>query len=416
MSQPTTPPDKPSDVGLRYVGRQGIFDRRMKVWAYELLDRDNGGPDADGDAATARVLHHSMHVIGLGQLTNNRPAFVNFTRRGLIEKAYSLIDPDKIVVELLEDIEPDPEVIAACRAVKEEGYMLALDDLTHTAGLEQLLPLADIIKIDWPLTTRSQRWELCRDLRRPGLRLLAEKVETPQEYAEAQSLGCELFQGFFFQKPQTVQGREIPTSALAWIRFIERVNQPEVDFDQLEEVVKSDTAVATKLLRRLNNPVVGCSHRISSIKQALVLMGEVKLRRWGAVVAASSLAIDKPTELMVSALVRAQVCETLGPLASIKNRSMDLFTLGLVSLIDAMTGTELQTVLKDLRLPEDVNHALISREGILGKLLDLAIAFEHGKHEEALILMEALGLKPETVRAAFFEAVQWADRVSEAGD
>ncbi|MEM1212429.1 MAG: EAL domain-containing protein [Planctomycetota bacterium] len=406
----------PSANGLRYVGRQGIFDRRLKVWAYELLDRDRGtaAPDGDGDAATARVLHHSTQVIGLSELTNNKPAFVNFTRQGLLDKTYSLISPDEIVVELLEDIVPDAEVIAACREVKEEGYRLALDDFTHTAGFEQLLPLADIVKIDWPLTTRTQRWELCKRLRRPGLKLLAEKVETPQEYAEAQSLGCELFQGYFFQKPQTVQGQEIPSSALAWMRFIERVNKPEVDFDKLEEVVKSDTAVATKLLRRLNNPVVGCTHRITSIKQALVLMGEVKLRRWGAVVATSSLAVDKPTELMVSALVRAQVCETLGASVGIRDRAMDLFTLGLVSLIDAMTGTPIETVLKDLRLAPEVNDALISREGPMGELLDLVITYEHGKHDEAAIRGESLGVDESAIQKAFYDAVLWADRVSEA--
>ncbi|MEM6391642.1 MAG: HDOD domain-containing protein [Planctomycetota bacterium] len=388
----------------------------MKVYAYELLDRDNCGPDTDGDAATARVLHHSLHVIGLNQLTNNRPAFVNFTRKGLLDETYSLVSPENIVVELLEDIEPDPEVIAACRAVKEQGYTLALDDLTQTAGLEQLLPLADIIKIDWPLTTRAERWELCRRLRRPGLTLLAEKIETPQEFAEAQGLGCELFQGYFFQKPQIIQGRELASTAFAWVRFIEHVNRPQVDFDELEEVVKSDTAVATKLLRRLNSPVVGVRHPIQSIKQALVLLGEVKLRRWGAVVATSSLAVDKPTELMVSALIRAQVCETLGPLAGITGRPMDLFTLGLVSLIDTMTGVPMETVLQELRLAPEVADALISNEGLMGKLLTLVTHYEQNKINEAQALMAPLGIDQDSVNQAFFDATIWADRVSAAQD
>ncbi len=395
-----------------FVGRQAILDRRGKVMGYELLDRHaqgNTAPGEDGEAATARVLHHAMHVLHPRKLLEKRQAFVNFTRAGLIDGLYSVAPPRLLVVELLEDIQADREVVAAARQVRKLGYTLALDDFADHPQYEALTSLADVIKIDWLLTTPAQRQRMIQQLARPGLRFLAEKVETPQEHSEAMRLGCQMFQGYYYQKPELISGRSLPTTVISLTRFLGSVNQPEVDFNELERVVRQDGNLAAQLLKRINLMEDRCTQHVASIRQALVLLGENPLRRWAAVSVMATLAQDKPSVLMVNAVARAQFCETIGPQIGI-DRAFDCFMVGLISLLDAATDQTMSDILSTLELPDAMQQGLLNGTGDLGRVLHLARACERYDLAQVAHAVEGYNLEPTDIIAAYSTASMQAEK------
>ncbi|MEM9294477.1 MAG: HDOD domain-containing protein [Planctomycetota bacterium] len=407
------------DTASAHVARQPVFDRGFKVWGYELLDRypREAGSEGPGDAGTARVLSASSDFGGMRRLTKGRPALVNFTRRMLVEQAYLMMPPGQVVVEVLEDVEIDDEVLLACKRVKEAGYRLAIDDVTSIDGYVDVLPLVDVLKVDWMLTDADQRKALCAAVSFwPELVLLAEKVETPAELFEAQKLGCTLYQGFFFQKPELVNGRAASAAAFSWARFMQEVNRPEVDFDQLEAVVRSDAVIAARLIRRINGASHGLSQRVTSIKQALVLLGEEPLRRWCSVAALGELASGKPSELAVSALSRAHFCEHLGLDVGLRERRLELFSLGLMSLLDGVLDQPMDEVLLELRPSADVRGALLGRDGVYRRVLEAAVACERGATAEAIEpLAEGLGVSADGLLRRYAEALCWSDETMGSG-
>ncbi|MEM7683065.1 MAG: EAL domain-containing protein [Planctomycetota bacterium] len=396
-----------------HVARQPVFDRSRRVWGYELLDR-YPRPATEltpGDAGTARVLTASSDLCGLQRMTRGLPALVNFTRGMLINESYRLLPPEHVVVELLEDVVIDDEVLVACKKVKDAGYRLAIDDVESLEPYAKLLSMVDVVKIDWLLTTPAQRDLLCRTVAKlPGALLLAEKVETPAEVFEAERLGCRLFQGYFFQKPELVSGGEPSPAAFGWARFIQEVNRPEIDFGKLEAVVRGDAVLAAKLIRRINAASNGLTQKVRSIKQALVLLGEEALRRWCAVAALGELSAGKPSELCGSALARAFYCEHLGVDAGMGEARLELFSLGLMSLLDAVLDQPLDEVVLELRPPAAVRAALLGRDGSYRKVLDSAVACERGLDAEGLKGMaDGLGVTPERMLARYAQAIAWSD-------
>lgn len=397
-----------------FVGRQPIFDRQQRVFGYELLFRagtDNRFTGIDGDAATAKVISNSAAVVGLSTLTGGKPAFINITRRFLLEGLYEVLPPSQIVVELLENVEPDREVVEACRRVKQSGYLLALDDFVYQPGYERLLDLADIVKIDFCITNAQSRRTLIQQVTRRNLCLLAEKVETHADHQEAQRLGYCFFQGYFFEKPQVIVGRDIPAYKRTYLSFLQEVNRPDLNFDHLEGTVKQDVAVTTKLLRYLNSASFGLSNRISSVKQALVLLGQGPLRKWASLAALACMADDKPDELVVALLVRARACEQIGRSLGLRDRELDLFMMGLLSGMDALIDRRLDELLIEMPVAFDVKAALMGSSTMLGCILRLVLACERGLVVERDKLLEQLALPAEEVGQVYASAVAWADRV-----
>ncbi len=398
-----------------YVARQPIFNLRKKIFAYELLFRNgtaNAMGDIDGDSATKTVLANSFFSIGLDTILGGRKGFVNFTSNLLINKVPLLLPKKTIVVEILENVEPTAALIDACRQIARKGYTLALDDFVYNDTWRPLLEIAHIIKFDLRQSSFQQIEDYISRLNNSNLRLLAEKVETPAEFASAKEMGFEFFQGYFFCKPEIVQGKEIPGTKLNLLQLMAKINQPDFDFDQLEKIIEKDVSLSYKLLRYINSAFFAKNHRIGSIKQALVYMGQAEIRRFVSLIAMSNLATGKPNELVRASCIRAKFCELIvGPQADPADRA-EHFTLGIFSLIDAIIGQPMEMIMEALPLADTIKQALVDRSGPLFPYLMLVEAYERGKWKMVGPLSVALKLEGLNLPELYLEACKWADSLT----
>jgi c-di-GMP-related signal transduction protein len=280
---PAPVPDKLKDIAkLHYVARQPIFDRDQKVFGYELLFRDgleNAFTGTDADAASRATLDNSL-LIGLDTLCDGRRAFVNCTRDTLIKGLVTLLPSQSTVVEVLESVPADPDVMAACKRLKEAGYLIALDDYITDDPREPLTEMADIIKDDMKLTTLGQRADLIKRFGQWRCRVLAEKVETREEFAAAREQGFVYFQGYFFRRPEVLAAHSMPGNSLNYLRMMREVSRPELDVPALERLIKGEASICYRLLRYLNSSVFGFKSEIHSVRHALSILGEREVSGW----------------------------------------------------------------------------------------------------------------------------------------
>lgn len=394
-----------------FVARQPIFNARREAHGYELLFRSgvaNQFEHPDGDQASARVIANSVLLMGMEKMTGGRPAFINFTRDTLVQGYATLLPRDRVVVEILEDVAPDAEVIAACRQLKQKGYVLALDDFVCSDLANPLLDLADIVKVDFLATSPAEREQVARALKGRVPALLAEKLEDRAAFDEAAALGYRYFQGYFLSRPVIVAEKDVPGFKLHYLKLLREVNRPELDFDAFADVLAQDAALTYKLLRYINSPYFGTRREIASIPQALGLLGESAVKKWTSVVALAGIASDQPLELAVTSLVRARFCEALAPEAGVEPRARDLFMLGLFSQLDALMGRPLPELLRELTIPNDVKHALLGGENRLRNVFECAVSYERARWPEMARSAERLDLAEPVVPPVYGEAVQWA--------
>jgi len=395
---------------MKYLARQPILDRRREVFAFELLFRDgiqNSCQAPNLEFASTATLDTSF-LIGIEKITEGRRMFVNCPRAFLLQGYVSLFHRDKVVAELLESIQPDEEVVQACLALKQEGYLLALDDFVDTKDWAPLVELADFIKVDFRLTDRLQQQSLATKYAAKGIRMLAEKVETHEEFSAALAMGYSLFQGYFFCRPEIMQRHELPAFKLAYLELLQAATSPEFDMEILASKIKHEASLTFRLLRYLNSAAFGLRSEISSIPHALSLLGERELRKWIAVVSVGVMADEKPGELMTVPLVRGRFCELLAPLAGLDDQSNDLFLLGLLSVMDAILDQPLKTILAELPVRHEISEALLAHNGVYRDLLEIAIAHERADWGKIAALGKSLGIKEGQIPPLYVSAVDWA--------
>jgi EAL and modified HD-GYP domain-containing signal transduction protein len=398
-----------------YVARQPIFDKNKHIYAYELLFRDgtaNHIPDIDGDVATTALLANTFFTIGMDTLAGGRKSFINFTQNLLEKKVPLLLPKETTVVEILEDVKPGPALIEACTQIAASGYTLALDDFEYFPELEPLIALAGIVKFDFRLTPKETINANLKQLARKDLCLLAEKVETHAEFEAARKMGFELFQGYFFCKPEVVHGREIPGSQLNLMMIMAQINSETFSLDELEKMVSRDMGISYKLFKYLNSAFFARVSKVSSVKQALVYLGEKEIRRFVSLIAMSRLAEGKPNELLRAACIRGKFCELLGGHEQVSPSEM--FTLGMFSLIDAVIDQPMGKILAELPLSGRIKDALVDRKGRLAGYVELVRSYEIGKWDWVSRLTRALQLDGQTVPVFYLQACQWTDIAAKA--
>lgn len=400
-----------------YVARQPIFDQGKKIYAYELLFRNgtaNYVPDIDGDVATTSLLSNTFFTIGMKTLTAGRKTFINFTQN-LLEKQVPLLLPQATtVIEVLEDVKPGHALIEACQNMASRGYTIALDDFVYNHELEPLIALADIIKFDFRLTPREEIDAYLKKLSGNPLRLLAEKVETNEEFEAARQMGFELFQGYFFCKPEIIQGREVEGSQVNLMRIMAQVNNDDFSLDELEQLVARDMGISYKLFKYLNSAFFSRASKVSSVKDALVYLGEKEIRRFVSLIAMSRLAAGKPSELIRAACIRGKFCELLGLEAKESIAVSEMFTLGMFSLIDAAIDQPMEKILADLPLSRPIKLALIHAKGRLAGYIELVRSYEGGQWYRVSRLASALKLNLEALPPLYFKACEWSDVTTKA--
>jgi EAL and modified HD-GYP domain-containing signal transduction protein len=400
-----------------YVARQPIFDGQRRVVAYELLARTstvNSFGDNDQNAASLQMVDTTLLGFGLDSLLGDRDGFFNASRQLLVNEHWNVLPPVGTVIEVLETVEPDDDVVAACAAAKNAGYRLALDDFVFRPGHEALLPYTDVIKIDFRTTTREQRTSLVAEYAPRGIKMLAEKVETYDDFHEAVDDGYELFQGYFFCRPEMMSGKDVIASKASLARLIAEVNRPDLDFDGLEDLIKRDVALSVRLLRYLRSAGFGWRHDVETIAQALRILGERATRKWASLVALTMIGDDKPAELLTESLMRAQFCEELaGPMGTPERRA-DLFLTGLLSTLDAMLDRPMAMLLDQMALGPDVRAALLGEENSLLHCLRVTTAYDRGDWAQVDEFTERTGVLPHDVAQAYQRSIEWVGAFAQA--
>ena len=401
-----------------FVARQPIFDGQMRLYAYELLFRSSPSNACD-DAAENPTEHVLSSVFDSPQyegLARGRPFFINFPRNLLLDGTASLLPPDQMVVEILETVVPDAAVIAACHRLRGNGYRLALDDFVMADKPHPLVPLLDFLKVDFRASSRIQQ-QAAAARYRGKVRLLAEKVETREEFDLAAQMGYEYFQGYFFARPVITSAQEVPGFKLNYLRILRELHRPGLDLCELAELLKREPALSYKLLRFVNSALFSHQVPIESIRQAVLYIGEDSVRRWLSVITLMDLASDQPAELATGTLVRARFAELLAREAHLAARSESCFLMGMFSRLDAMLGRPLEELLDGLNLHEEISRALLDRAlpgDRLAELWKAVQAYEAADWDYLSCVVAPLALKPMALSASYTEALLWVDTVSRA--
>jgi c-di-GMP-related signal transduction protein len=390
-----------------YIGRQPIYDRKLDVYAYELLFRaasDNSANFTDGDKATSDVIVNTFLEIGLDNIVGNRLAFINLTRTFFVGEHTISLPRDRVVLELLEDIEADEEVVNSVKRLSEQGYSIALDDFIYHESLQPLVQLADIVKIDIMAMSRDEIREHVQALRQHPLRLLAEKVETQEEHDYCMELGFDYFQGYFFAQPKVIRGQRLPNNRLAILKLLSRLQDPEITSKQLEELIAQDVAFSYRILRYVNSAAYAPPRKIESIHQAVVRLGLQTIKTWTTLLAMSQVD-NKPAELVVTAMIRGKMAEEMARALNAEQPD-SFFTVGLFSALDALMDNSMEEILTQLPLADHIADALLHKGGGLhGEVLNCVLAYERGEWEN----LGCSELGTHRIRTCYLEAVQWAN-------
>jgi EAL and modified HD-GYP domain-containing signal transduction protein len=393
---------------MRYVARQPILDLRGRVHGYELLFRS--GPEAafsgDGNVATRTMLDNTV-LFGLENLTAGLPAFVNCTLESLTEQLVDILPPSMTVLEILETIEPTPDLIAACRKLKALGFRLALDDFIWKPKFEPLIDLANYIKVDFSLSDAAERQDLLRRLSHRAVAMLAEKVETQQEYQQARNEGFTLFQGYYFCRPVLLKSHKIPPNSLFYIEILQLLQSNPIELHKLSRLVKRDASLTYRLLRLVNSPMCAIRQEINSIQTALIAVGEDTFRRLATLAITSELNASQPAEILRMAFVRARFCELAAGLCSLN--PTEQYLLGMMSMLSAMLSLSMDELAPTLPLRDPIRQALQGEDVPERVLLHWLECHEHCDWQTCDSISQACGLNEEDLLRFYEEAILWSE-------
>ena len=391
-----------------YIARQPIYDAQLKVVAYELLFRSgqttNAADFLDGDEATRNVIVNSITEIGMDQLVGPHRAFINLTHNHVLQMAEQPMPElkDRLVLEVLEDIKADKEIIEAVTKLANDGFTIALDDFIYSESLQPLVELSDIIKIDLMALTVEELEVHVKQLSNGKRKLLAEKVETKEEFERCKELGFDYYQGYFFSKPQIIKGKSLPANKVAILSLLAKLQDNESSNEELAEIISQDLTMSVRVLRYINSAQFGFSREVNSIQQAIMMLGRTTIRNLATLLSMSQIK-DKPHELLIISMIRSKMAENIAK--QVKMDKEICFTIGLFSIIDTLMDQDMEVLIEGLPLTENIRAALIRHEGELGKILNCVLAYESGDWENA----NYENLSANDIRECYLEALNWSN-------
>jgi len=377
--------------------------------AYELLYRAGNHAHAEienPDAACSQVISNLLLEIGLDRIVGKQPAFLNLTRNLVLSDCVALLPPDRVVIEVLEDVVVDQALLQALGAVRERGHQIALDDFVYHERLAPLVQMADIVKIDVLALDERTVAQQVQQLKAFGVKLVAEKVETQAMFRRCAELGFDYFQGYFLCRPEVLEGKRLQPSHLAALQLLARLQDPEVELQELTDLISRDLALSHQLLRLINSAAFALRREVQSIHQAVTLLGTRTVARMASL-ATMARSGESLGDLLVTASIRARMCELTGAARGGDGPEV-FFVVGLFSVLDALFGRPMKDVLVQLPLADRVHAALLEREGILGEVLSAALAFEQGDWDSIARLPQA----PAVLQQNYLEAIAWATEVT----
>ncbi len=389
------------------IGRQQILDRQLNIYAYELLFRGQGLDLTDKEEATQatnQIITDAILEIGINNIVDEHKAFINFTTQNILEKTPLSLPKDRIVIEVLENVKIDLRVINNLREMSQQGYLIALDDFVFTEEWKPLVEFANIIKLDVLEMGEANTREAIAQLKPYNLKILAEKVETHSEYEYLRELGCDYFQGFFFSKPNLVEGKRMGVNQLAAVRLLTTINNPNAEFDQLTKVISEDIGLSYKLLHYINSAFFSIPSKIESINQAVTYLGMNELKRWINILMLSSLS-DKPMVVMQNALIRGKMCELLAKIVGQKTENF--FLIGMLSALDSILDISLEEALEQLPLGDDISNAILHHSGVGGEALICVLSYERWDTDAITFA----NVDQASIGNAYIESINWAKQV-----
>ena len=391
-----------------FVARQPIYDKKLTVVGYELLYRSGDMQEAvfdDGDLASCETILNAFMHIGIDTLTGSSLAFINYPKEFVINESLTAMFKEQSVLEILEDVEPTEDVIDGIKRLKAEGYKIALDDFKYDIQRQSLVDLADFIKID---VIANDKQEVLAELEHLSAfkgKIIAEKVETQAMHTLCEELGFDYFQGFFFCKPQLVKQKHIPANKAVVLNLLNKVQDPELNYDEFEAILAQDVSLTYKLLRYINSAMFSLRREVDSIKDAVVLLGQDNVKKWISLILMSKVSDTKPDELIVTALVRARMCELIAEKAYPEVKSQ-MFIIGLFSVLDALMDTPMIDLLDTVILSVPIKMALLDQVGTPGEIYQLVLDYERFNWEA----LKDHRVSTDILVTSYIEAVEWADQ------
>jgi EAL and modified HD-GYP domain-containing signal transduction protein len=396
-----------------FVARQPIFDRDYNVVAYELLYRSGKENFFDGslsdNVATSLLLMNSYLNFGIENLIGDSKAFINFDKHLIHMGVPELIDKEHIVVEILETVTPDQKLLKELKKLKSLGYTLAIDDFTEGYAHEDILELVDIVKVDFSLCKEGCKSRIADELLPLGKKLLAEKVETKEEYEKAREFGYTYFQGFYFEKPKVQKRKSMTSSGLQYVKLMGELNNPEPDFHKLSDIILMDVALTYKLLKLVNADAKPISE-ITSVQQALAVLGVKRFRTWLSLAMVQNLSSKETIEAVKYALIRSNLLVKIAKFSTMKTYEEELSLLGTLSILDAVLEMKMEDALESLPISDEMKDALLGKDTKYSDAMKLCFAYEKGVFDEAESAAQNISYELTLLPEHYVASISWAEK------
>lgn len=397
-----------------YVARQPIFDKQKNVFAYELLFRDgkqNCFPNIEPDEATSKLLTDSHLSFGIEEITGGKPAFINFHQNTLLYRFPTSLDPTNTIVEVVETVKVDKTLLGACKHIRDLGYKLALDDYDGSNHWDAFLDFTSIIKVEVGAYTDEELEQLVSKLKERNIKLVAERVETREQFEQYLAFGFDYFQGYFLSKPEMIRHRKMGGNKMAMLDLLAETGRVTLNVDRISAIFEQDATLTFKLLRFINTGSFNKRYSIKSLKHAINYMGEIELKKFIALLALANLSDSQPSELLTMSLVRAKFCEFMSKKLEICENPPLGYLTGLLSLMDVITALEMQIIIDKIPIDASVKDALCGDNGTLSEILKIASAFEKADWHTVNVLCQSQGLKKADVHEYYLQSLVWVDSI-----
>ena len=397
-----------------FIARQPILDREKEVFAYELFFRDgknNCYPSIERDEATTKLIAKNYQTLALDDISCNKKSFINFQSETLRSGLPASLDPENVVVELVAGQSVASGLLDTCKHVKNMGYKIALSDNLLKSSWNELLPYVDMLKVN---SNHENLDFLANNVNRfidANVQLIADKVETQENFSIFKDIGFDYFQGYFFAKPESLSNEKLSTSKLTLIELIGASSSESFDIEIVTSIIERDVGLSYMLLRFMNNPAINKRYKITSLRHALNYMGEVEIKKFIALLALTNLSDDKPLELLHLSLVRAKFCDLVSTEKNIGCNPPTAFLVGLFSMLDALLDQEMESLIVKLPLADEVKEALCDGQNNLFMYLMLARAFESGNWLKVIRISKILEIEQKRLHSLLNEAILWGNSI-----
>lgn len=395
-----------------FLARQAIYNINMEVVGYEILYRSSNENKFDptiGEERATYMVIQNIATFGLGELTNSKDTFINFPQKALENNIGTLLPRDTTIIEVLESVEPTLDVISNLIYIKSLGYRIALDDVSDWKSIIPYLDIVDIVKVDMKTTDLKKRKEIIDFVKDKKIIILAEKIETKEELEECKKLGFTHFQGFLFSKPDMLLGNDVSLRNITIYRLLIELIKNDVNVEYIDSIMKTDLLLTYKFLRFINSAYFSFVQEVSSIKQAIMLVGRNEMRKWLSVIALTQMDTGACEEYANNTIIRAKFCELVAENLDISIDASSSFLVGLFSEINLLIQKEMESIVKELPFKSEVKEALIEKDNIYRNIYLLCKNYENFESKDFTKYCKKVNIPEEKIGKLYLKAIEWGD-------